>query len=115
MKRSILAGLSSLVLSVAIAPAVLADVTAYNPNAGRSLAERTTAFELVSLANQGYLEAQGISSNDALVSDYLNGRVNAATLVEAAVRANRISAETASDRAYIAAVDAALKTVVRTY
>jgi gamma-glutamyl:cysteine ligase YbdK (ATP-grasp superfamily) len=115
MKRSILAGLSGLVLSVAIAPATLAEVTAYNPNAARATANQATPFELVSLANQGYLKAEGISSQGNLVTDYLGGRVDANTVVQAAIRANRVSADAANNQAYVNAVDAALKTVVRTY
>jgi len=115
MKRSILAGLSGLVLSVAIAPATLAEITAYNPNAVQANTVQTNAFELVSLANQGYLKTEGITSQNALVVDYRNGRVDANTLVQAAVRANRISADTANDRSFVNAVDAALQATSHTY
>ena len=114
MKRFILAGLSGLVFSAAIAPVTLAEPISYNPAANAVQASNLTPFELVSLANQGYLTAEGIPSQGALVTEYRLGRVSAADVIQAAIQGDRVSADVANDAGYASAVEAALDTVTYT-
>jgi hypothetical protein len=113
MQRFILAGLTTLVLSTAIAPAVKAEPTAVNPylvNTANA-ASQPTPVQLVLLANQGYFKAQGIPSSALLTSEYNLGAISAQDLVESAIQANRLSPQTANDARYVAAVDNQLRAI----
>lgn len=114
MKRLILGTLSFLLLSTATVPVIRAETQAINSatlNQTPELAKQITPFELVSLANQGYLSEQGIPSSMALISAYQMGTVRAEELVEAAIRANKLSSHFATDRGYLNTVESLLRTL----
>jgi hypothetical protein len=72
-----------------------------------------TPFNLVFLAYQGFFENEGISKFSGLVDDYRAGTVTAENLVEVAVSMRRLSPDTLSDRAYVAAVRQQLDALTR--
>lgn len=113
MQRFILAGLATLTLSTAIAPAVKAEPTAANPYlvSTSSAVSQLTPVQLVLLANQGYFKAQGIPSSALLTSEYNLGAISAQDLVESAVQANQLSPQTAKDARYVTAVDNQLRAI----
>ena len=90
MKRFVLAGLSTLALSIATSPAVQAE---------------TTPDELVNLAEQGYLQEQGIPSYNSLNHAIRFGQLNAEDLVEAAIAENRLAPEMLNDADYLSSVE----------
>lgn len=115
MRRLILGSLSFLLLSSAIAPVIRAETQAINSatlNQTPELAKQLTPFELVSLANQGYLSEQGIPSSMALISAYQMGTVRAEEVVEAAIKANKLSPQFSRDRSYLNAVNSLLQTLI---
>jgi hypothetical protein len=70
----------------------------------RFAAYQPSPFALAYLAYQGDLKDQGIPSYGALVDEISFGRVTSQDLIQAAVKANRLPAQTLSDRDYQAAV-----------
>lgn len=112
MKRLIISSLSFLLLSTVTAPVIRAETQATNSttlNQTPNFAKDITPFELVSLANQGYFRKQGIPRAMALVSAYQMGRVRAEELVEAAIKANKLSPQFSTDRGYLNAVESLLR------
>jgi hypothetical protein len=93
MKGFFVSSLSVLLLSVLLAPAVRAESFQASP------------FQVVGLANRGYLQEYGIPKYSSLVSAYARGRVTARDVVQAAVSDNRISADKLEDASYLFAVD----------
>lgn len=71
--------------------------------------QKPTPFALVSLAMQGYLQAQGIPQHLALMSSYQMKRVTARDLVQAAITANRLDPAFLNDQEYRDAVDQQLQ------
>jgi tellurite resistance protein TehA-like permease len=109
MKRLILGSLSVLLLATT-ASVVKAETTVPNPTADSpTVRTHLTPFGLVSLASQGYLKQQGIPSSANLTRAYHLRQITAKDLVQAAVKANRLSPETLNDESYINAVAAELK------
>jgi hypothetical protein len=85
--------LSSILLSsVAIASAVKADTIEVTP------------FQLVSLAQNGYLEDQGIPKGGTFIDESRAGRITPLQVVQAAVDDGRLSADTLTDQTYLNAV-----------
>lgn len=110
MKRLVFGGLSVLLLTAAIAPAVKAQTTAVNPTTLNSTSTRQLKpFNLVNLAHRGYFKQQGIPSYLTLASAYRTGRIDAFDLVQAAVKANRLSPETLTDQGYLNSVEVQLR------
>lgn len=108
MKRSLIAGLSMLLVSAIAIPAKAEPnaPTAVNPYvAGSDVVKQLNPAELATLASRGYLKAQGIPSYSILSSQYELGQVTAKDIVEAGVKANRIAATVLEDSGYINAVD----------
>jgi hypothetical protein len=113
MKRFFLATLTTLALYVIATPEVRAEPTAYNPaptTSGETTAQ-LSPFELVTTANQGQLSQQGIPSFSQLTAEFQLGRISAKDLVQAAIQANRLPAQTANDASYLSAVQAQLQLV----
>jgi hypothetical protein len=118
MKNTILAELASLTLVAA--PAVAnaqpaANQTPPPPNSGTEatpLTQNLTPFQLVNLAYEGGLQAQGIPSYRQLENAYSQNRVNATTLVDAAVEGRYVPAGTVDDGNYINAVRLQLRSIV---
>ncbi|MCU0536411.1 MAG: hypothetical protein MUD14_21190 [Hydrococcus sp. Prado102] len=102
MKRILVAGLSVLMLSGLIAPSANAQTqieqkTAITQEtATRSATTRLSPNTLVTLAYRGAFRDQGIS---------VTGRVNAESLVKAAIEAGRLSPEVLEDERYLNIVD----------
>ena len=107
MKRSISTLLTTLLFSTAILPTAAfaqttrAPQTSLNPyvTALRS-ANQVSPFNLAYLAYQGYLEDQGIPSNGALIDAIASSNVTAQNLMQAAVKANRLSEQMLTDQGY---------------
>ncbi len=115
MKRSISTLLTTLLLSAAILPAAVsaqttkATQTSFNPHMTNSTsANQVNPFNLAYLAYQGYLEDQGIPSNGALLYAIATGKVTAQDLMQAAVKANRLSEQTLTNQGYRSALEAEL-------
>ena len=68
-----------------------------------------TPFALVSQAQAGRLESQGIPGYGALKTQYMLDRVTAKSLVRAGVDAHLIPARTLQERGYLNAVDSQLR------
>lgn len=113
MKGLILGSLSLLFLSAVSVPVAQAQTQAVNSATSRTAvlepSYQLTPFELVTMANQGYFREQGIPSYMGLVSAHRMGKIRAEELVEAAIRANRLSAQISRDRGYLSAVEAQLQ------
>ncbi|MEY4520671.1 MAG: hypothetical protein RLZZ499_3271 [Cyanobacteriota bacterium] len=88
MKRSILAGISMLV--VAIASPLSVNATS-----------QTTPSNLANLARNGYFQEQGISSYSALDTAIARGQVNGENLIEA----DKVAPETLNDEGYVNSVE----------
>lgn len=113
MKRFLIATLTTLALSVIATTEVKAESTAFNPypaNPGVTISQ-LSPFELVTTANQGQLRQQGIPSFSRLTSEFQLGRIGAKDLVQAAIRAQRLPAQTANDSSYLSAVQEQLQLV----
>ena len=113
MTRLMLSSLSVFLLSAAAtAPMVRAETAALNPTTFNSTSTPTTQptpFNLVTLAHRGYFNQQGIPSYLALTSAYHSGRIQAFDIVQAAVKANRLSADFLTNQGYLTAVEAQLR------
>lgn len=106
MKRTVPAGLSVLMLSALVSPAVnatpqieqnLSKQSIETNNAGYNLSPNS----LVSLAYRGELSDWGIPGYARLQS----GRITAESLVKAAIEAGRLSPEVLEDEGYLNVVD----------
>ena len=107
MRRSISTLLTTLLLSAAILPvaaqAQTTEVpqTSFNPYvANQSSANQLSPFNLAYLAYRGYFKDQGIPSNGALIYGISSGTITAQGIIQAAVKANRLPAQTLSDQGY---------------
>ena len=112
MKFTILSGLSVLLFSIANVP-TLGVETAAAADRENSTAVRyqLRPFNLVYLAYQGYFRDQGIPGYSAFLAAYESGRVSAEELVQSAVKKNKLSPETASDRGYLRAVKSQIESL----
>ncbi len=68
-------------------------------------ANAANPVNLVNLARNGYFKEQGIPSYIALKKAVAFNRINGEDLVQAAIEANRISAERLNDSSYVRSVD----------
>lgn len=106
MKFAILGVLSVLMVSTITAPTLGVEIAAAADREENSTAIKyqLRPFNLVYLAYQGYFRDQGIPGYSAFLAAYESGRVSAEELVQSAVKKNKLSPETASDRGYLRAV-----------
>ncbi|XWK91692.1 MAG: hypothetical protein U7127_30705 (plasmid) [Phormidium sp.] len=112
MKHLIIGSLSLVFLSSLSVPVAQAQTQAINLETYRITGNpvyQITPFELVSMAEQGYFQEQGIPGYLELVSAHRMGKLRAEQLVEAAIRANKLSPQIASDKGYLSAVEAHLQ------
>ena len=112
MKRLIIGSLSLIFLSSLAVPVAQAQSQAINSETFRTIVNpvaQLTPFELVSMADQGYFQEQGIPGYLALVSAHQMGKLRAEQLVEAAIRAKKLSPQILSERGYLSAVEAQLQ------
>ncbi|OUL22148.1 hypothetical protein BV378_25575 [Nostoc sp. RF31YmG] len=112
MKQFILASLSAVFMSTAIAPAVNAQtlsqpqLTTFNASVtNKASTSQLTPFDLVYLAYRGYFRAQDIPSNNSLILAYQLGRISAKDVVQSAVKTNRLPEQTLADKSYLRAVE----------
>lgn len=112
MKRLIIGSLSLVFLSSFSVPVAQAQTQAINSETYRSTVNpvyQLTPFELVSMANQGYFQEQGIPGYLELASAHRMGRLSAEQLVKAAIRVKKLAPQMASDKGYLSAVEAQLQ------
>jgi hypothetical protein len=107
MRRSISTLLTALLLSAAILPAAVkaqtteTSPTSLNPyTAKQPSTNQLRPFNLAYLAYQGYLKAQGIPSNGALINALESRTVTAQDVIQAAVKANRLPEQALNDQGY---------------
>ena len=108
MKLALCRGLSILMLAVTVSPAVAAQAVETTTQDASVTTQQVTPFELVHLAERGYLRNQGIPGYGAFMFEIEAGRVIPESLVQAAIRSNAMRPETLSDRSYLNAVYAGL-------
>jgi hypothetical protein len=101
MRHSILTLTTILLLSGAIWPTIArAQITALADSPKNSMAGQLSPFNLAFLAYQGYLEGQGIPSDGSLRDAIAYGTITAQDIMQAAVKANRLSEQTLGDQGY---------------
>lgn len=101
MGRSISALITTLLLSVAILPAVAkSQTTVPTVDSNTPVANQLSPFNLAYLAYRGYLEAQGIPSYGVLLNAISSQIITAQDVIQAAVKANRLPEQILSDRGY---------------
>jgi hypothetical protein len=107
MRRSISTLLTTLLLSAAILPAAAhaqntkTSPTSLNPYvANQSSTNQLSPFNLAYLAYHGYLKDQDIPDSGALIDALVSGTVTAQNVMQAAVKANRLSEQTLNDSGY---------------
>lgn len=101
MRRSILTLITTLLLSGTIWPTVAhAQTIALADSPNTSMADQLSPFNLAFLAYQGYLEGQGIPSDNDLRNAIASGTITAQDIMQAAVKANRLSEQTLGDQGY---------------
>ncbi|XWK86261.1 MAG: hypothetical protein U7127_18815 [Phormidium sp.] len=114
MKKLISGSVFCLLMLVAIAPKALGETINTDPTkavSSPSIIQRITPFQLTSLAYQGNFTSNGIPSYGALISAYQSGRISAKDIVQIAVNTNRLPQNVLSDRAYLNAVEAQLRSL----
>ena len=108
MRRSISILLTTLLLSAAILPAAVyaqgskTRQTSLNPS---YVANQPSPFNLAYLAYQGYLKNQGIPRSGALSNEIRSRTIMAQDVMQAAVKANRLSEQTLNDQGYRSALE----------
>jgi hypothetical protein len=112
MKLAILGGLSVLLFSIADMPTLGVEIAAADSEKNSTpIRYQLRPFNLVYLAYQGYFRDQGIPGYSAFLAAYEAGRVSAEDLVQSAVKKNKVSPETASDRGYLRAVKSQIESL----
>ncbi len=110
MRRSILTLITTLLLYGIIWPTVArAQTIALTDSPKPSITEQLSPFNLAFLAYQGYLEGQGIPSDNDLRSAIASGTITAQDVMQAAIKANRLSEQTLGDRGYLNNLEVQLK------
>lgn len=107
MRRSISTLLTTLLFSIAILPAAVsaqgpkASPTSLNPYLVKpSSTHQISPFNLAYLAYRGYLSTEGIPSSGGLIAALVSKTVTAQDIMQAAVKANRLSEQTLNDEDY---------------
>ncbi|RUT14161.1 hypothetical protein DSM107010_07020 [Chroococcidiopsis cubana SAG 39.79] len=112
MKLAILGGLSVLLFSIADVPTLGVEIAAADSGKNSTpVRYQLRPFNLVYLAYQGYFRDQGIPGYSAFLAAYEAGRVSAEDLVQSAVKKNKVSPETATDRGYLRAVKSQIESL----
>lgn len=62
-------------------------------------------FNLAYMAYQGWFTEEGVPAASRLIRDYRIGRITAVDVAQAAVKTNRLSAETLQDPSYLSSLD----------
>ncbi|MBV6622610.1 MAG: hypothetical protein KI793_06605 [Rivularia sp. (in: Bacteria)] len=85
------------------------DTSVVQPTTSKISNQSVSPFALVNLAYDGYLEDQGIPGFGAFRSEYKLGRIDAAKLIQAGAKDNRISSQDLNDKSYLNAVKSQLR------
>lgn len=114
IKHILASGFSTVMLMNLAFPALSSEdvVINLNSNSNRNYQTATNDLgptHLVGLAYQGSFKNQGIPSHGGLVRSVISGKVNAETLVTAAIADGRISPDTLSDKGYLDLVNLRLQ------
>ncbi|UBF27950.1 hypothetical protein K9N68_08650 [Kovacikia minuta CCNUW1] len=114
MQRSISTLLTMLLASTVILPAAYAQspgtTQSLNPYVtNSSVVDQSSPFNLAYLAYQGYLKDEGIPSNGALIDAIADGTITAQDIMQAAVKANRLSEQTLNNSGYRSSLEDQLK------
>jgi hypothetical protein len=105
MKRLILAALPALLLATAAVLPAQAQVTAAAPPTNaETVGMAVTPFNLVFLAYQGFFESEGIPKFASLAAGFENGSITPESLIQVAVKMERLTPDAPTNRTYIAAV-----------
>ena len=123
MNRLFTTALSALSVLAIVSPSFAAD---FRPNTTRIdhlnhklmafknhsvTTKQTSPVNLVQIAYQGFLEAQGIPSGGAFENSVNRGNITAKTLVQSGIDNGRLSPQTLNDLAYLNAVQNQLDTL----
>ena len=108
MRRSISILLTTLLLSAAILPAAVYAQGSKTRQTSLNLsyvANQPSPFNLAYLAYQSYLKNQGIPRSGALSNEIRSRTIMAQDVMQAAVKANRLSEQTLNDQGYRSALE----------
>jgi hypothetical protein len=101
-----------LFLTASTAPTVSAQtVELPSPVKHNNSSSQLTPANLVILAHRGYLKQQGIPSYSALSGAYNLKLISAEKIIQAAVKANRLSTDYLTNQSYLKAVAMQLETI----
>ena len=100
MKRLILATLSTLAISGMVNPVSAEQIAATSTTSIRGNVE-LTPFSLVTNGYQGYFVNQGIPGNARYLSAIKTGKVDAESLVKAAIALERLPSDKINDSSYL--------------
>jgi hypothetical protein len=110
MRRFISVLITTLLISAPLLPvAAQSQTTVLTTNSKNSVANQPSPFDLAYLAYQGYLEDQGIPSSSALLNAISSKTITATDVMQAAVKANRLSEQMLSDQGYRYSLDEQLQ------
>ncbi|MGK7955460.1 MAG: hypothetical protein AB4063_09395 [Crocosphaera sp.] len=105
MKSLIITGLSSLVLGSFFAPVNANEVMAVNSTVEQNTMSYLSPVNLVSHGRGGTFQEQGIPSHVRFSLGIQSGKVDAESLVNAAIEARRLSSEAINNSAYLSSVE----------
>jgi hypothetical protein len=112
MKRLIAAVLSTLVIagspSAVKAQSNSVDSSASNLVTLSNVDSQLTPVDLAFFAYRGYLKDQGIPSGQLLAAELEAGNVSAKDIVQAAIKAHRLSEQMLTDPGYLNSLESAL-------
>ncbi len=111
MKGFIITGLSSLVLGSFFTPVNATEIVAVNSTVEQNQISYLSPFNLVSHGRGGTFSEQGIPGHVRFSLAIKSGKVNAESLVKAAVEAGRLSSETLNNSTYLSNVQFELSQV----
>ncbi|EAZ90413.1 hypothetical protein CY0110_28809 [Crocosphaera chwakensis CCY0110] len=111
MKGFIITGLSSLVLGSFFTPVNATEIMAVNSTVEQNQISYLSPINLVSHGRSGTFSEQGIPSHIRFSLAIKSGKVDAESLVKAAVEAGRLSSETLNNSSYLSNVQFELSQV----
>ncbi|MDJ0842755.1 hypothetical protein [Crocosphaera sp.] len=104
MKSLIITGLSSLLLGSFFTPVNANEVMAVNSMIEQNSITYLSPVNLVSHGRGGTFSEQGIPSHIRFSLGIKSGKIDAESLVKAAIEAGRLSSDTINDSAYLSSV-----------
>ncbi|WP_088240339.1 hypothetical protein [Calothrix rhizosoleniae] len=113
MKRFLIAGLGTLLLTTAATPVFAREIATSSQESRNQVTRNVKPFNLVFLGYQGYFQEQGIPSNGAFVNRVRYGDISAEDLVKSAIALGRLSPDTINNRIYLNAVANQLNSISR--